>query len=171
MNARLPGLVLLLAASLAGCAAEGNYPSLAPRPAEREDWTEEPVHPAPIVADEATLRTQVAALLARARDGERAFAADLPAAERATAHIGPQGSDSWVEAQQAISRVEDARARTDEAAAELHQLRLQRSGRPTSGADLAAIDAAIAEVAALSERQQQRFDRINRPCARPQSAL
>jgi len=163
MNARAVPIAALLAASLAGCAAPGNYPSLAPRPAEREDWTEEPVHSAAAVADDAALRTQVAALLARAREGERAFAADLPPAERATAHIGPQGSDSWVEAQQAISRVEDARARTDEAAAGLHQLRLQRSGQPTSSADLAAIDAAIAEVAAMTERQQQRFDRINRP--------
>jgi hypothetical protein len=163
MSARLPGLAIFLAASLAGCAAQGDYPSLAPRPAEREDWTEEPVHAAPAVAADPALRTQIAALLARAREGERAFAADLPAAERATAHIGPQGSDSWVEAQQAISRVEAARSRTDEAAAELHQLRLQRTGQPTSSADLAAIDAAIAEVATLTERQQQRFDRINRP--------
>ena len=86
-----------------------------------------------------------------------------PTAERATAHPGPEGSDSWIEAQQAISRVEAARARTDDAAAELHRLRLTHTQQPTSAADLAAIDAAIAEVGALVENQQRRMDRINRP--------
>ena len=163
MNPRPIAAAVWLALSLAGCASRGDYPSLAPRPAEREDWTEEPQHPAPIVADDATLRTRIAALLAEAREGDRNFMADLPAAERATAHPGPQGSDSWVEAQQAISRVEAARARTDDAAAELHQLQLQRTQQPSSAADLAALDAAIGEVAALVARQQQQLDRINRP--------
>ena len=162
MTPRTIAAASLLAASLAGCVSQGSYPSLALRPAEREDWTEEPVHPAPVVADDPAVRTRIAALLTQAREGERAFAADLPAAERATAHPGPEGSDSWIEAQQAISRVEAARARTDDAAAELHRLRLTHTQQPTSAADLAAIDAAIAEVGALVETQQRRMDRINR---------
>ncbi|MBV9900555.1 MAG: hypothetical protein JOZ90_05595 [Alphaproteobacteria bacterium] len=161
MNAR-PALAVLLAACLAGCVTQGPFPSLAPRPAEQEDWTEEPSHAAPAAADDAALRRQVAALVAAAHDGDRAFAADLPAAERATAHPGTEGSDSWVEAQQAISRLEDSRARTDEAATELHQLRLARTGQPTSAADLAAIDAAAEEVDALVARQQQQLNRVNR---------
>ena len=162
MNGRFLGLAALLAACLAGCVSHGPFPSLAPRPAEQEDWTEEPVHAAPAVADDAALRARIAALLSQARDGERAFNADLPAAERATAHVGAEGSDSWIEAQQAISRLEAARGRTDEAAGELHQMRLARSGEPTSAADLEALDAAIEDVRALVERQQQRLDRINR---------
>ena len=162
MNLRPFALASLLAACLAGCVSQGTYPSLALRPAEREDWTEEPVHPAPAVADDPAVRARIAALLSQAREGERAFAADLQAAERATAHSGAEGSDSWIEAQQAISRVEAARARTDDAAAELHQLRLTHTQQPTSAADLAAIDAAIAEVAALVENQQRRLDRVNR---------
>src|SRR4051812_22139542 len=146
MNGRFLGLAALLAVCLAGCVSRGPFPSLAPRPAEQEDWTEEPVHAAPTVADDAALRARIAAMLTLAHDGERAFAADLPAAERATAHVGAQGSDSWIEAQEAISRLQAARGRTDEAAAELHQLRLARSGAPTSAADLAALDAAIQEV-------------------------
>src|SRR4051812_1963924 len=161
MNGRFLGLAALLAVSLAGCVSHGPFPSLAPRPAEQEDWTEEPVHAAPAVADDAALRTRIAALLAEAREGERAFAADLPAAERATAHPGPEGSDSGVEAQQAISRLEASRGRTDDAATELHQLRLARSGQPTSAADLAALDAAIQEVGAIVERQQRQVDRVN----------
>src|SRR3954469_19546429 len=162
MNPRLPILMIVLAASLIGCVARGPFPSLAMRPAEQEDWTEEPVHAAPVVANDASIRTRIAALTAEARDGARAFDADLPAAERATAHVGAEGSDSWIEAQQAISRLEDARARTDEAAAGLHQLRLARSGQPTSAADLAALDAAIEAVNAIAERQQQQMNRINR---------
>jgi len=162
MNARLPILAALLAACLAGCVSQGPFPSLALRPAEQEDWTEEPAHAAPVVADDAALRTRISALIGEAREGGRAFDADLPAAERATAHVGPAESDSWVEAQQAISRLQASRGRTDEAAAELHQLRLARAGQPTSATDLAALDAAIEEVGALVERQQGQLDRISR---------
>ena len=162
MNARLPILLVLLAASLAGCVARGPFPSLALRPAEQEDWSEEPVHAAPVVADDASIRSRIASLLADARTGVRAFDADLQAAERATARIGPEGSDSWIEAQQAISRLQASRARTDEAEAELNQLRLARAGQPTSAADLAALDSAIEEVHALSERQQSQLNRVNR---------
>jgi hypothetical protein len=162
MNARLPILAALLAASLSGCVTHGTFPSLALRPAEQEDWTEEPTHAAPVVANDAALRTRIAALAAEARAGERAFDADLQAAERATAHVGARESDSWVEAQQAISRLQASRGRTDDAAAALHQLRLARGGQPTSAADLAALDAAIEDVGAIVERQQQQFDRISR---------
>src|SRR5689334_5419853 len=124
MNARFPVLGAVLALSLSGCVSQGPFPSLAPRPAEQEDWTEEPVHAAPAVADDAALRARIAALVAEAREGARAFEADRPATERAVAHIGPTESDSWVEAQQAISRLEASRGRTMDAAAELHQLRL-----------------------------------------------
>ena len=162
MNGRLLLLAATLAAGLAGCVSQGPFPSLAPRPAEQEDWTEEPVHAAPAVADDPALRTQLAALVADAREGGRRFEADLPEAERATAHPAAEESDAWIEAQQAISRLEASRARTDAAAAELHQLRLARTGQPTSAADLAAIDAAIGTVEAIVERQQREMDRINR---------
>jgi hypothetical protein len=162
MNGRFLVLAAMLAVCLAGCVSQGPFPSLAPRPAEQEDWSEEPVHAAPVVADDAALRGRIAALLAQAHDGERAFDADVPAAERAAAHVGAVGSDSWIEAQQAISRLQASRGRTDEAATELHQLRLTRSGQPSSAADLAALDAAIQEVGAIAERQQRRMDRFNR---------
>src|SRR3954467_4490793 len=106
MNSPRPALAALAAALLAGCVSQGPFPSLAPRPAEQEDWSEEPVHAAPVVADDASLRARIAALLTQAHDGERAFDADLPAAERAAAHVGAEGSDSWIEAQQAISRLQ-----------------------------------------------------------------
>jgi hypothetical protein len=162
MNGRFPVLAAMLAACLAGCVSQGPFPSLAPRPAEREDWAEEPVHAAPAAADDPALRTRIASLIAEAREGARAFAADLPAAERAATHVGAEGSDSWIEAQQAISRLQASRGKTDDAVAGLHQLRLTRSGQPTSAADLAALDAAIEEAGAIEERQQRQMDGVNR---------
>lgn len=162
MNPRRIALAGLAAALAAGCVSQGPFPSLAPRPAEREDWSEEPVRTAPAIADDPALRARVAELLAEARAGARAFDADFGAAERAAAHAGPEGSDGWIEAQQAISRLDAARGQTGEALAELHQLRLARAGQPTSAADLAALDAASQEAEAIAARQQQRIDRLSR---------
>jgi hypothetical protein len=162
MRPRLP-LLLAAAAALAGCAAGGDYPSLALRPSENEDWTQAPVRAEPRVADDPALQRRLGELVAEAQAGARAFGADLPAARAAMAHAGAQGSESWVVAQQAYSRLEAARGRTDAAADQLQQLRVQRAGAATSAADLAAIDAAIAAVAALQGRQQGEMDRLSRP--------
>jgi hypothetical protein len=156
------GLGAVAAALLAGCVSQGPFPSLAPRPAEREDWSEEPVRTAPAVADDAALGARIASLRAEARAGWSAFEADLGAAERTAARAGAQGSDSWIEAQQALSRLEASRGRTMQAAEELHQLRLARAGAPTSAADLEALDTAIEEAGAIAARQQQRIDRLSR---------
>jgi hypothetical protein len=158
----MKALPILLAALAAGCVSQGPFPSLAPRPAESEDWTEEPVRAAPAVADDPALRARLATLLDEARAGAREFDADFGPAERAAAPAGGEGSDSWIEAQQAISRLEAAQARTGEALADLHQLRLEREGQPTSAADLAAFDAAIAAAEAIAARHQQRIDRLSR---------
>jgi hypothetical protein len=153
---------LLAAALLCGCVSQGPFPSLAPRPAESEDWSEEPVRAIPAVADDSELGGRIAALLGEARGGQRAFAAEAPAAERAAARAGPRGSDSWLEAQQAISRLEAARGATGTALAELHALALARASAPTSEADQAALKAAIDEAEAIAARQQERIDRISR---------
>jgi hypothetical protein len=155
-------ITLAAVVSLAGCVSQGPFPSLAVRPAELEDWSEEPVRIAPVAAEDAALGRQVAGLLAEARAGWRDFEADLAAAERAAAGAGAQGSDSWIAAQEALSRLEAARSRTGQAIEELHQLRRARADLPTSGADLAALDAAIAEAEAIAARAQQRIDRLSR---------
>ena len=156
------GLGAVTAALLAGCVSQGTFPSLALRPAEREDWSEEPVRMAPTVADDATLRARIASLLADARAGWSDFQADLDAAQQTAAHAGREGSDSWIEAQQALSRLEASRGATMQAAGELHQLRLARATASTSPADLAALDAAIGEVNTIAAREQQRIDRLSR---------
>ncbi|HYJ52095.1 MAG TPA: hypothetical protein VEW04_02900 [Allosphingosinicella sp.] len=157
-----PALAALAATLLAGCVSQGPFPSLAPRPAELEDWSEEPVRAVPVVADDPALSARIAALLGEARTGQRAFEAEAPAAERVAARAGARGSDSWLEAQQAISRLEAARGSTGAAVAELHALDLARASAPTSEADQAALKAAIEEAEAIAARQQQRIDRLSR---------
>ncbi len=161
MSPRPALLALFSGALLGGCVTEGPFPSLAPRPDERLA-IEEPVREAPTVADDPALPARIAALLGEARQGERAFDADYGPAVRAAGRSGPTGSDSWIAAQQALSRVEAARGRTTDAAAELHQLALARAGQAMSAADRQALDDAIAEVDRLVADQQARIDRLSR---------
>jgi hypothetical protein len=159
MNKRAALPAALAGALLAGCVTEGPFPSLAPRPDERLA-IEEPVREAPAVADDPALQTRIAALLGEARQGDRAFDADYGAAARAAGRAAPTGSDAWMAAQQALSRVEAARGRTSDAATELHQLALERSGQAMSAADSRALDDAVAEADRLVAGQQARIDRL-----------
>jgi len=152
-----PGLAAA-ALALAGCVPGDDFPSLAPRPAERDLSTEDPERPQVAVPDDPGLRAGVEALRAEAAAGERAFEAAYPAAAAAVAAAGPPESDGWVAAQQALSRLEAARARTMRALAELDRLAVAGADRPTSAADFAAIEAAIAAAGRLATGQQQRFD-------------
>jgi hypothetical protein len=161
MNKRAALLAALAGALLAGCVTEGPFPSLAQRPDERLA-IEEPVRETPVFPDDPVLGTRIAALLGEARQGDRTFDADYGAASRTAARAGATGSDSWIAAQQALSRVEAARGRTSDAAAELHQLALERADQPVSAADRKALDDAIAEADRLVAEQQARIDRLGR---------
>jgi len=151
--------LLPLAALLAGCVSQGPFPSLAPREGEQLA-IEEPALQAVAVADDPALRARIEALVGEARLGAQAFDRDFAAAERAAARAGASGSDSWISAQQAISRLEAARARTGNAAAELDRLGLERADLPTSAADQAALDSALGETARIAANQQSRIDRL-----------
>ncbi len=153
----LPAATLALGA----CVSQGPFPSLAPRPGEQVA-IEEPVREIPAAADDPALRSAIAGLLEAARDGGRSFDADLAATQAAVARAGAEGSESWVEAQQAISRLESARNRTTQAVDDLHRLSLSRADRPTSPADQQAIDSAIAAAEGIAAEQQARIDRIRR---------
>ncbi len=148
-------------ALLAGCVSEGPFPSLAPRPDERLA-IEEPVREAPQIPDDSALRVRINRLLGEARAGDTAFGRDYEAAARAAGRAGAEGSDSWIDAQQAYSRAEASRLRATDAAAELHQLALERAATPTSPSDLAALEAAIAQADAIVATQQARLNRIRR---------
>ena len=157
---------LSLGALAGGCTTEGDFPSLAPRAIEQEDPLAEPVRTPPVVASDPALRARVAELRNAGLSGVAAFEADARAAEAAAARAGASGSDSWVEAQQALSRLEAARGPATVALAELDRLLIVRAAEPTADEDLAAIRNAMAEIERLVAEQQRRFDavrsRINR---------
>ncbi len=141
--------------ALSACAPEGPYPSLAPRPIEKAMADNEEL-PVPTEApDDAGLPARIEALTAQARRGEADYQAALPEARSAAASAGASGSDSWIMAQQSLSRLEAARATTAAALADLDALALaENSARPLSAADRKRLEAATREAQALAERQR-----------------
>jgi hypothetical protein len=151
---------LAAALMLGGCVSQGPFPSLAPRPEEGIVSTAEPMRPEPAVADDAQLRARIGALVAQALEGLGTFDAAYPAAERAANAGGAQGSDSWVVAQQALSRLEAARSNTGTARAELDRIAIERATLPTSAGDRAMLERAIAEAERIAMNQQVRLDTL-----------
>lgn len=162
MALRFPLSLAVAAAglALAGCRAAGPFPSLAQRSGERDLSTAEPVRPAPEVARDPALAARIAELERLARQGERDFEAALGPAQAAAGAAGAANSESWISAQEAISRLEAARAETSRALAELDQLALRRADLPTDAEDHSALLAALDRVEALAAGQQSRIDRL-----------
>jgi hypothetical protein len=158
-------IVFVVSLLLAGCQAQGPFPSLAQREVERRPLTE-PVRPVPVVANDAVLRDKIADLAARAREADRAFEAAYAAASAAARGAGGAGSDSWIAAQEQLSRVEASRAGTTTALGDLDRLALERSNLPTSPADQAVLASALDEVERLAADQQSRLDRLKGLIAR-----
>ena len=158
--ARLIAGLAAAAALLPGCVVQGPFPSLAPREAERADPTAEPVRTPPAVASDPALRARLTELIALARQGERDFEAAYGPAQAAAGAAGAQGTESWVSAQEAISRLEAARAETTRALADLDRLAIERADLPTNAEDHAALLAAIEQAAAIAAGQQSRIDRL-----------
>ncbi|HEY0447155.1 MAG TPA: hypothetical protein VGD19_11950 [Allosphingosinicella sp.] len=155
-SSALPFLALL-----GGCAsAGGDFPSLAPRAVERELAAERPARAAPVVPDDPALAARLAELIGQARQGDAAFEAALESARPAAAGAGAAGSEGWIAAQMQISRVEAARVATVNALAELDRLGIARAGQPTSAADRAAVNAAVADVQAMTDRQHERLESL-----------
>lgn len=168
---------LLATALLAGCASGGAFPSLSPRAAERglpggsaplTCPTGDPAAPAPIARvqapppDDPQLQARVAELVGAARAGQAEFASLLSGAERAVANAGAAESENWIAAQQQVSRLGAARARTSDAFAELDSLGIRGSAeRSISETDLRALAAAEEEVRALAERQEAEVARLS----------
>ncbi len=165
----MPRAPIALAASvllLAGCATGGEFPSLAPRTVEQLGF-EEPIKVDPPVEPDPALRSRAAALLAEARAGdgefESAYARALPLVRGA----GAAGSDSWIQAQEAISRVEAARAGTTRALAALDLLITEQSDDPVNDALWADISEMRRTAAALAEDQSRRLGGLKASAGRP----
>ena len=157
--ARLAAFTVAMTA--AGCttpAAQG--PSLAPRSAESIDPRVPVVSTAVQRPVDAALAGRLADLVRAARQGEQAFDAAAGAARRLTAAAGSPQSESWIVAQQALSAAVAARAPTTRALGDIDALAaaaLAAQGG-IGPADLAAIEAAAAQVGDLDRRQAQVID-------------
>ncbi len=153
-------LPLLPALLLAACAAPGTYPSLAPRPYEKAAPQMPPALP-PAVSD-AGLLAQVEGAVARAEAGQGAFDAALGLADRSVAASDRRrGSESWIGAQMAISRLERTREPVQTALADLDSIMRGLLLGPPS-ADRAAVEAAMARVGAIDAAQLAAVQRLIR---------
>ena len=156
---------LPLAAALltAGCAATGPFPSLAVREAERLYASGDPLQSAPEAPDRAGLAGRIAGFLSAASQGDAAFERALAAARPLAARAGASGSESWVAAQEALSRLEAARATTSKAVGALDEFGAAEAKQgPLSKGDYDRLTAALARGAALAAKQQQAVDALRR---------
>ena len=159
MKAIFPLLSLLLA----GCNATSvNEPSLAPRAAELIDPRLPLPAEAPTSPVDPALASKLGQLVAEGQEGGRSFDALVGQAEAQAAAAGPKQSESWIAAQQSLSGLEGARARTTTALAEVDAIASSRieSGAGLTPADLAAVEAASNELRAIADRQSATIDRI-----------
>lgn len=117
-HVRLAALALLLPAG--GCAAPADHPSLAPRPIEKIMSQPES---APIAAEAAAPApdSRIAPQLAAAHDADAKFSDQVSATRAAVnaAKGAAAGSESWVDAEQAITRLDALRGGVTKALAEL----------------------------------------------------
>jgi hypothetical protein len=151
---RLHLLPLGLAAALAACAAPGPYPSLEPRDVERRYAAGDPERVPEAAPDLPEFAGGVAGMLAEGRRGDAEFERALVAARPLVARAGASGSESWIAAQQALSRVEAARAPTVRALADLDAFAIsQAKNRPLSPGDAERLAAATAELREIADRQ------------------
>jgi hypothetical protein len=159
---------LLLALAACSSPSAGPEPSLAPRPAEAID----PRVPIPADIPPGTVNPVLARrldeLVAEARAGELAFQAREAEASRLAAGAGPEASEGWVAAQQALSRLVEQYGVTTRAAADIDALAATQleSKRWISPADQAAINAAANAVATVGEPQAAAIARIRDGIAR-----
>lgn len=147
---------------LCGCAGQTqDFPSLAPRAVESRPETPAAAEPAPTPAADPALAGRIAALVDRAKAGDAAFAAALPAASAAAdgARGTAPGDERWITAQQQLSALEAARGAAMTLLAELDTLylaRLDAVGRGESPAGLGEIrDARDAAERSAADQQAQ----------------
>ncbi|MCJ2187744.1 hypothetical protein [Novosphingobium beihaiensis] len=117
-------LALPLALLASACSTAGRYPSLALRDVERaKPVAGDPAPPVrPLPPASASLVTRLDGLVAIARDADRQFQAQRPAAERAVGAAGDVGSDSWSTASVALASLESSRSNAMAALGDLDTL-------------------------------------------------
>jgi hypothetical protein len=149
-------LALFLTAALAACAgAQGDYPSLDIRPAERATGMLRPVAAEPIVAPapQATL-DRVAQLAADGRANHQAFLNQVAGARPAiTAARGATiGDDAWARAEAALADVRAARSRTMVPLADLDRLYVDAATQSQATDRIAAARDEVSALVAAEDR-------------------
>ena len=156
-------LLLVLPLLMAGCAAtSGNEPSLAQRPAEQIDPRLPLAAEAPLGPVDPALASRLGQLIAEGNAGARSFEELVGQTEALASAAGPAQSESWIVAQQSLSGLEAARAKTTAALAEVDSIaagRIQSNAGLTAG-DLAAVEAASNQLRAIADGQNATIDRI-----------
>ncbi|HWI84795.1 MAG TPA: hypothetical protein VNT42_00535 [Sphingomonas sp.] len=141
--------------SLASCGTSISAPSLDQRPVEKQPISMPETDPreAETPAD-AALISRIAAIVAAAETGDKAFASQRARAEEAVARAtgAAPGSDAWIAAQEALTALESARGPARDAAADVDALR-QDSASAAPG-NRAAIDNAAARVGQIDRAQR-----------------
>jgi hypothetical protein len=169
---RFPVPLLLGAAAAAqgGCASDkGDFPSLAQRPAERDYAAEQMAPPKvrPALPDDPTVAQRASGFVGAAREAEGGFARAYETAAAAVARAGPVGSDSWILAQEAVSRAIAAQAPVTRIAGELDDYAAARARQtPVSPGDLARLQEATADIHRVAEAQTARIRRLEASLSR-----
>ena len=165
---RSSAVSLVLALTACSAPGVGPEPSLAPRPAEAIDpRVPIPADGPPGIVDTA-LALRLEGLVAEARAAAPTFGAREAEATRLAAAAGPRSSESWIAAQQALSRMIEQFGITTRVAGDIDALASTRlkDNRWIAPADQAAIAAASAAVASISEPQAATIARIREQLAR-----
>ena len=165
---RLIAAFLLLALAACSGPGVGPEPSLAPRAAEAIDPRVPIPSDVPPGSVDPALARKLGELVAEARAGAPAFDMREAEATRLAAAAGPVSSESWVAAQQALSRLVEQFGVTTRVAADIDGLASARleSNRWISPADRQAIESAASAVAAIGEPQAAAVARIRERLAR-----
>jgi hypothetical protein len=157
--------------ALSGCTMTANEPSLAPRAIERMSASEPaaPQPEAPPLPEDASQQQRVAALVARARDGDARFQQQQTAANRliSAGSGAPLGSEAWVQAQEALSRAENLRTIVTQSLADLDSLQIAAAQNGAGPESAGMLNDAVREVAAIDAREEQALqtlrDRLSAP--------
>ncbi len=127
VNRTLLALLAGFSLSLGACSLpEGEFPSLAKRPYETADPVAEPASEPQVLSTSLpdSLRAQLDGLVGKHAAAAAAFQTALPAARQAaqSAAGAAAGSESWVQAQMEVSRLEEKRSDSLSALAEIDRL-------------------------------------------------
>ena len=150
---KLFALPALLALPLAGCATDQTgFPSLAPRPAEKQGF-EEPVVAAPAAVADPALDAKLEDYRRRLEAVAKGYDADAAQATRAAGVAGARtvGSEAWLGAQTALAALDDWRAQASGLTVELEALAGERI--EAAGAPYPALEAVRARAAAEGDRE------------------